>query len=146
MKIVLGSDHGGFEIKEKIKEVISNLGMEVIDVGCDNKDSCNYAFFGIKAAKKVASKEADFGIVICGSGIGISIAANKVKTIRCGIAYDDEVTRLMRVHNDANMIAFGARFMSEKDILRRVKIFLEARFEGGRHLERIQKITEEENK
>lgn len=146
MKIVLGSDHGGFEIKEKIKEVISNLGMEVIDVGCDNKDSCNYAFFGIKAAKKVASKEADFGIVICGSGIGISIAANKVKTIRCGIAYDDEVTRLMRVHNDANMIAFGARFMSEEDILRRVKIFLEARFEGGRHLERIQKITEEENK
>ena len=146
MKIVLGSDHGGFEVKEKIKEVINNHGMEVIDVGCDNKDSCNYAFFGIKAAKKVASKEADFGIVICGSGIGISIAANKVKTIRCGIAYDDEVTRLMRVHNDANMIAFGARFMSEKDILRRVKIFLEARFEGGRHLERIQKITEEENK
>ncbi|HKL73002.1 MAG TPA: ribose 5-phosphate isomerase B [Candidatus Onthovivens sp.] len=146
MKIVLGSDHGGFEVKEKIKEVINNHGMEVIDVGCDNKDSCNYAFFGIKAAKKVASKEADFGIVICGSGIGISIAANKVKTIRCGIAYDDEVTRLMRVHNDANMIAFGARFMSEEDILRRVKIFLEARFEGGRHLERIQKITEEENK
>lgn len=145
MKIALGSDHGGYEAKKKVIEHLKEKNIECIDVGTHSKDSCNYAEFGIAAAKLVSSKEADLGIVICNSGEGIAIAANKVKGIRCAILYNDEVAHLAKEHNDANMIAFGAQFMKVEDILKRIDIFLASSFEGGRHSLRIKTITDEEN-
>lgn len=143
-KVVVGSDHGGLEYKNAIKEHLQKEGYEVIDVGTYTKDSCHYPLFGIEAAKKVASKECDFGVVVCTSGEGISIAANKVKGIRCGIAYNDEVARLMRQHNNANMISFGQAFMNLDDVLKRVDIFLNTEFEGGRHQTRVEMIENAE--
>ena len=142
MKISIGSDHAGYLYKEEIKKYLSKKGYEVIDCGTNSLESCDYPEFGIAAAKKVAKKEADYGIVICSSGIGISIAANKIKGIRCGLAYNDDVARLIRQHNNANMIGFGASFMELKDVIRRIDIFLSTPFEGGRHERRVNKIEE----
>jgi ribose 5-phosphate isomerase B len=144
--VVLGSDHAGFESKEQLKKHLTESDYTVIDVGTDSLESCNYADYAIKAAEVVASRRADFGIVICGTGEGVSIAANKVKGIRCGIGYNDDVSRLLRNHNDANMIAFGARYMSVGDIIRRSDIFLNSQFDGGRHEVRIQSIIKYESK
>ncbi len=140
MKIVVGCDHGGLELKNAIKEHLEKLGHEVKDVGTYTKDSVHYPLFAVAAAKVVANKEADFGILVCTSGEGISIAANKVRGIRCGIGYNDDVARLMRQHNNANMIAFGQAFMPTEDVLRRVDIFLKTPFEGGRHEVRVEMI------
>ena len=142
MKISIGSDHAGYLYKEEIKKYLSKKGYEVIDCGTNSLESCDYPEFGIAAAKKVANKEADYGIVVCSSGIGISIAANKIKGIRCGLAYNDDVARLIRQHNNANMIGFGASFMELKDVIRRIDIFLSTPFEGGRHERRVNKIEE----
>ena len=140
------SDHAFFEAKEEVKKHLVNEGYDVIDVGTNTTDSCNYAEFGIEAAKKVSSGEATYGVVICSSGEGISIAANKVKGVRCGIGYNDDVAHLLKEHNNANMIAFGAKFMSTQDIINRIDIFLNAKFEGGRHINRVNTIINEENK
>lgn len=140
MKISIGSDHAGYAYKEEIKKYLTKKGYEMIDVGTNSTDSCDYPDFGKEAAKKVASGEATYGIVVCSSGEGITIAANKIKGIRCGLAYDDDVARLMRQHNNANMIGFGANFMKLEDVLRRIDIFLSATFEGGRHERRVNKI------
>ena len=140
MKISIGSDHAGYAYKEEIKEYLSKKGFEMIDVGTNSTDSCDYPDFGKEAAKKVASGEATYGIVVCSSGEGISIAANKIKGVRCGLAYNDDVARLIRQHNDANMIGFGASFMSLEDVLKRIDIFLTTPFEGGRHERRVNKI------
>ncbi len=142
MKISIGSDHAGYAYKEEIKKYLSNKGYGVIDCGTNSLESCDYPEFGKEAARKVANKEADFGIVVCSSGEGISIAANKVKGIRCGLAYNDDVARLIRQHNNANMIGFGASFMKLEDVLRRIDIFLATPFEGGRHERRVNKIEE----
>jgi len=141
MKIAIGSDHGGLEYKNAIKEHLEKLGHEVSDVGTYSKDSCHYPMFGEAVARKVASKECDYGVVVCTSGEGISIAANKVKGVRCGIAYNDDVARLMRQHNNANVISFGQAFMSLEDVIRRVDIFLNTEFEGGRHQTRVDMIS-----
>ena len=143
LKISLGSDHGGFAYKEAIKKHLE-CKYEVIDVGTFSEDSCNYPEFGIKAAKLVSSGECVFGILVCTSGEGIMMSANKVKGIRCGIGYNDDVSMFMRLHNNANMIAFGQKFMNLDDVLRRVDIFLETEFEGGRHATRVQMIMDEE--
>ena len=143
LKISLGSDHGGFAYKEAIKKHLEGK-YEVIDVGTFSEDSCNYPEFGIKAAKLVSSGECQFGIVVCTSGEGIMMSANKVKGIRCGIGYNDDVSMFMRLHNNANMIAFGQKFMELDDVLRRVDIFLSTEFEGGRHATRVQMIMDEE--
>ena len=140
MKISIGSDHAGYVYKEEIKKYLSKKGFEMIDVGTNSTDSCDYPDFGKEAAKKVASGEATYGIVVCSSGEGISIAANKIKGVRCGLAYNDDVARLIRQHNDANMIGFGASFMSLEDVLKRIDIFLTTPFEGGRHERRVNKI------
>ena len=140
MIVSLGCDHGGYLLKEDIKNYLSNKGIEVIDVGTDSLESCHYPVFGEKAARLVSEKKADFGILICTSGEGIMMAANKVKGIRCGIGYNDEVSKLMRQHNNANMIAFGAKFMDKEDVLRRIDIFLNTPFEGGRHQVRVDLI------
>ena len=144
MKISLGSDHGGFDCKEAVKEHLIKKGYEVIDVGTYSKDSCNYAEFGIATAEKVASGECEFGIVICTSGEGIMMAANKVKGVRCGLGYNDEVAQLIRLHNNANMISFGAKFIPLDDVLKRIDIFLSTDFEGGRHCKRVHTIEDYE--
>ena len=143
LKISIGSDHGGLAYKEAIKKHLEGK-YEVIDVGTYSEDSCHYPQFGIAAAKLVSSGQCDFGIVVCTSGEGIMIAANKVKGVRCAIGYCDEVSALARQHNDANMIAFGQKFMALEDVLRRVDIFLSTNFEGGRHTTRVQMIIDEE--
>lgn len=140
MIISIASDHAGFAYKEEIKKYLEKKGHKLIDCGTHSLDSCDYPIFGKEAAKKVANKEADFGILVCSSGEGIAIAANKVKGVRAGIAYNDDVARLIRQHNNANMIAFGASFMKLEDVLRRVDIFLATDFEGGRHERRVNEI------
>lgn len=146
MKISIGSDHGGFEYKEAIKQHLLDGGYQVIDNGTNSKASCHYPVISFATAEKVASGEAEFGIVVCTSGEGISIAANKVKGILCAIGYDDHVSEFSRRHNNANMIAFGQAQMALEDVLRRVDIFLQTPFEGGRHADRVQLITDYENR
>ena len=142
LRIAIGSDHGGVDQKDEVVKYLKSKGYEVIDVGTNSHDSCHYPVFGAEVAKRVANKECDYGIVICTSGEGICMAANKVKGVRCGIGYNDEVSRLMRQHNDANVIAFGAKFMDTKDVLKRIDIFLSTEFEGGRHQTRVDMISE----
>lgn len=140
MTIVLASDHAGYTYKEAVKEFLKQKGHDIIDVGTNSLESCDYPIFAKAAAEKVAGGEAKFGVLICSSGEGIMIAANKVRGVRAGLAYNDEVARLMRQHNNANMIAFGASFMSLEDIKKRVEIFLSTEFEGGRHDRRVKEI------
>lgn len=145
LKVSIGSDHGGFAYKEAIKKHLEGR-YEVIDVGTHDESSCHYPEFGIAAARLVGSGECQFGIVVCTSGEGIMMSANKVKGVRCALAYNDEVAALSRMHNNANMVAFGQKFMSLEDVLRRVDIFLSTEFEGGRHATRVQMIIDEESK
>ena len=140
MKIAIGSDHGGFKVKEQLINFLKKQQYLIIDCGCYSEESCNYAQFAIETAKKVAKNEASIGILICTSGEGVCIAANKIPGIRCGIGYNDEVSKLIKEHNDCNMIAFGARFQTIDEIFRRTQIFIEAKFQGGRHLERVNFI------
>ncbi len=146
MIISIGSDHGGYDYKEKLISDLTKEGHKLIDCGTFSKDSCNYAEFAIKAAQKVEHNEAELAIVICTSGEGVSMAANKVKHVRCAILYNDEVAHLAKEHNNANAIAFGAKFMSYEEVLSRVHIFLNSTFEGGRHIERIKTFDEYEEK
>ena len=145
LKIAIGSDHGGVDQKDEVVKHLKEKGYEVVDVGTNSHDSCHYPVYGAEVGKLVASKKCDFGIVICTSGEGIAIAANKIKGVRCGIGYNDEVSRLMRQHNNANVISFGAKFMETKDVIRRVDIFLSTEFEGGRHETRVKLISNLEN-
>ena len=140
MKIAVGCDHGGLEYKNAIASHLKALGHEVVDVGSYTLDSCHYPIFGEAVGRKVASGECQYGVVVCTSGEGIAISANKVKGVRCGIAYNDDVARLMRQHNNANVISFGAKFMSKEEVLRRIDIFLTTDFEGGRHERRVNLI------
>lgn len=140
MKLSIGSDHAGYAYKEEIKKYLEKKGHVVIDVGTNSLDSCDYPIFGRAAAELVAKKEVDYGIVVCSSGEGIMMTANKVKGVRCGLAYNDDVARLIRQHNNANMIGFGANFMALEDVLHRIDIFLSTDFEGGRHERRVSEI------
>lgn len=142
--VSIGSDHGGFGDKEIIKKHLTDIGYEVIDCGTNSTNSCNYADYAIKAGELVRDKKVRYGIVVCTSGQGVCIASNKVKGVRCGIGFNDEVTRLLRQHNNANMISFSQKFMEIDDILRRVDIFLNTDFEGGRHQTRIDTISKYE--
>lgn len=143
MKIAIGCDHGGFELKEQLRRYLSSNGYEVLDCGTMSVESVHYPVFAKMVAKKVLKGEADRGIVVCTTGEGVAIAANRFKGIRCGIAYNDEVTRLMRAHNNANVISFGARFTSLEDAIKRVNIFLNTDFEGGRHQTRVEMLDED---
>jgi ribose 5-phosphate isomerase B len=146
MKIVIANDHAAVELKKEIQDYIESMGHQVVNIGTDSHASCHYPEYGKKAAEMVASGEVDLGVLICGTGVGISLAANKVKGIRCGVCSDTTTAHLIREHNNANMIAFGARIVGAelaKDI---VKSFLEAKFEGGgRHQIRIDMISAIEN-
>ena len=146
MKIAIGNDHGGLAYKIRLVEHLEKLGHEVINVGTDTLDSCHYPLFAFEVGELVASKKADLGVLICTSGQGVCMAANKVKGIRCGLAFNDEVSALMVEHNDANVIAFSQKFMEYDDVERRLDIFLNAKFLGGRHALRVDLIKEFENK
>ncbi|OHS96768.1 ribose 5-phosphate isomerase B family protein [Tritrichomonas foetus] len=146
MKIAFACDHGGFDYKDKIIAQIKSLGHEVIDFGCNGPESIDYPDFAEPAARAVAEGKADRGVLICGTGIGISIAANKVKGIRCAVVHDHLTTELTRQHNNANMIAFGARIIGIEVALDCVKTFLNTEFQGGRHEARVAKIRAIENK
>lgn len=139
-KIAIGSDHAGVDYKNKLKDHLEMLGYDVVDVGTNSHESTNYPDYGAAVGLKIASNECKFGVVICSTGIGISIAANKIHGVRCGIAYDDEVARLIRAHNNANVIAFGQSRMRYEDCERRLDIFLNTQFEGGRHATRVDMI------
>lgn len=136
--IIIASDHAGFELKEFLKTSLNKHTF--IDLGTDSDASVDYPDFGTKAAKAVAEGKADFGIVICGSGIGISIAANRNPKIRCALCLNEEMARLARQHNDANIIALGSRFTKQIEALNLVTAFLNTPFEGGRHEKRVEKL------
>jgi len=141
MKIAIGCDHAAYNEKNNLVRFIeSELGFKVIDVGTNSKDSVDYAEYGHMVGKLVSNKEVDKGIVICGSGIGISIAANKIKGIRAALCTSKEHAIMSRKHNDANVLAFGARFTDIELIKSITKVWLNTDFEGGRHLTRINKI------
>lgn len=140
MKIALGADHGGFELKEKIKEHLAKKNIEVLDMGTHSTESVDYPEYGQLVAKAVVDKSADLGIVVCGTGIGISIAANKVKGIRAALCTNTTMAKLTRQHNDANILALGARIVGDVLALDIVDEFLAASFEGGRHSKRVEKI------
>lgn len=140
MKVVLGNDHAAVQMKKEVAAYLEAKGFEVINVGIDEEVSCNYPEYGEKAARMVASGEADCGVLICGTGVGISIAANKVKGIRAAVCSEPTTARLVKQHNNANIIAFGARIIgieTAKDIL---DAYFDAKFEGGRHQKRIDLI------
>ena len=140
MKIALGCDHGGYDLKQHVVKVLERLGHEAEDFGCFSKESCDYPDSGSAAAKAVAEGKCDRGIVICTTGIGISIAANKVKGVRCAHCADCLQAEMTRRHNDANMMAIGAGFTGPSMAERMVEVFLSTEFEGGRHARRVDKM------
>ena len=146
MKIAIGNDHAATELKFIIMDYVKSLGHEVVNFGTDGNESCNYPEFGEKVGRAVAGGEADCGILICGTGVGISIAANKVNGVRAAVCSDCATARLVKEHNNANIIAFGARIVGSelaKDI---VKAYLDAEFQGGRHQTRIDMTHEIETR
>ncbi|MDD4366559.1 MAG: ribose 5-phosphate isomerase B [Eubacteriales bacterium] len=145
MKIAIAADHGGYELKEKIKEYLESIyandkDVEILDIGTDSDASVDYPMYGKKCAEKVASGQAQKGIVICGTGIGISIAANKVKGIRCALCTNEKMAEMSRKHNDANMLALGGRITDPDTALRIVDVWLKTNFEGGRHKRRVDML------
>lgn len=146
MKIAIGNDHAALELKKVIKAYVEDMGHEVVDFGTHTTDSCDYPVYGEKVARAVAGGECELGILICGTGIGISLAANKVKGIRAAVCSESYSARLTRAHNNANIIAFGARVIGEDTAKDIVNAFINTPFEGGRHQRRIDMITKIENK
>ena len=146
MKLALGFDHAGIKLKSALIEFLNENGYEYKDFGTYTEDSCNYAEYGAMVAEAVASGEYDRGILICGTGIGMSIVANKVPGIRCAHCQDVFSAKATRQHNDSNVLAFGERVVAKELAIEIVKTFLETEFEGGRHVARIAKITEIERK
>ena len=141
MKIAIASDHAGFELKDSIKSLIKELGHEYEDFGPDSIVSVDYADYAFPAAEKVADGTFDRGILICGTGIGMSISANKVKGIRCALVHDLFTAKVTREHNDSNMLAMGERVVGPGVALEIVRVWLTTEFEGGRHANRIGKIS-----
>ena len=140
MKISLACDHGGYLLKEDIKNHLENLGHEVIDCGCNSLESCDYPDFAHKAADLVAKNEVERGIVVCTSGEGVCMCANKHEGVRCGLLYNEEVAELTRRHNNVNMVALGAKYISKEEALKYIDLFLNTPFDGGRHENRVNKI------
>ena len=146
MKIAMGNDHSALELKNIIKEFVESMGHEVIDLGTNSTESCAYPIYGEKVGRAVASGEADLGIAICGTGLGISLAANKVKGIRACVCSEPYTARLSRLHNNANVLAFGSRVVGSELAKMIVETWLEAGFEGERHARRVQMIMDIEKR
>ena len=139
-KFCIASDHAGFSLKSHILDYLINKNISIIDLGPLNNVSVDYPDFAKKVSNRIKSKKSDIGILVCGSGTGMAISANKMKGIRAAVCYNLRSTRLSRQHNNANIISLGSRLTSKKDALKFVSIFIETKFEGGRHLRRIKKI------
>ena len=142
MKIVLGADHGGFELKEIIKNNLLQAGHDVVDVGCNSNDSVDYPDYAEKAVTRMLIGECERGILICGTGIGMSIAANRHRAIRAANPCDVRTAQLSREHNNANILCLGARVLEEATALQMVTVWLDTNFSGGRHQQRIAKFSE----
>lgn len=142
--ISIGCDHAAFKLKQQIIEHLKSKGFQVRDFGTMDETSCDYPQFALAVAKSVASSEAQYGIVLCGTGIGVSITANKVKGIRCALCGDLFSAQMTRLHNDANVLALGARIISDELALQIVDIFLQTKYEGGRHDKRLKLISDYE--
>ena len=145
MRIAIGSDHAGFSLKEEVLQHLSQKGVEVEDVGCFNLESVDYPDYGRLVAEKIQRGSAQLGIVICGTGIGISIAANKMKGIRAALCQNSYTATMARQHNDANILAMGARVIGSGVALDTVDHFVHTEFEGGRHQRRVSKMMDLEN-
>ena len=141
MKIALASDHAGYTEKEKLKSLLNDLGLEFEDLGTQSEASCDYPDYARKVAEEVAEGRADQGILVCGSGTGMAITANKVRGVRAAVGWSEETARLARQHNDANVLAIGARTTPPERIPEIVRAWFNADFEGGRHSQRIEKIS-----
>ncbi len=141
MKIAIGADHAGFELKEKIKQLLTSKDIEVEDFGAYSTDSVDYPDYAHPTADAVENKNADLGILLCGSGNGIAMTANKHQNIRAAICWTTELAELARQHNDANILVLPARFISEELGLKIVEAYLNTEFEGGRHQRRVDKIA-----
>ena len=139
-KICIASDHGGYNLKESIKDFLIKRNISIIDLGPYENKNVDYPDYAKKISKRIKEKKSDVGILVCGSGTGMAITANKIKTIRAAVCYNIKSTRLSRQHNNANIIALGARLTNKKLSLKLVEIFLKTKFEGGRHLKRVNKI------
>lgn len=146
MKIALGSDHGGYELKEYLKKHLDEKGIEYVDCGTDTTESVDYPEFGEKVAESIKNGDCDLGIVCCGTGIGISISANKVPGIRCALCSDCYSAKMSKEHNNANVLALGARVLGRDLAIEIVDTWLQSEFQGGRHERRVNKITDIENK
>ena len=142
MEIAIASDHGGFELKQELIEHFAAEGLVLRDLGTHSADSCDYPDIARAMAETVLSGKAALGILICGTGIGISIAANRYHGIRAAVLYNDYVAEMAKRHNNANVLVFGGRTMKAEDVIRRIGIFLKNEFEGGRHSRRLEKIEE----
>lgn len=144
MKVAIASDHGGVNIREEIKKLMDEMGIQYEDFGCECGTSVDYPDYALPVAERVASGEFDQGILICGTGIGMSIAANKVKGIRCALVHDVFSAKVTREHNDSNVLAMGERVIGPGLAREIAKTWLSAEFEGGRHANRVAKITQYE--
>jgi ribose 5-phosphate isomerase B len=142
VKIALASDHAGFSEKEKLKTLLSELGLEVADLGTISEASVDYPDYARKVAEEVANGRVDQGVLVCGSGTGMAITANKVPGVRAAVAWSEETARLARQHNDANVLAIGARTTPPGEIPKIVRAWFSSNFEGGRHAERVKKIED----
>ncbi len=142
MKIALASDHAGYAEKERLKPLLEELGIEFEDLGSVSEESVDYPDYARKVAERVAHGEAEQGLLVCGSGTGMAIAANKVPGVRAAVAWTEETARLARQHNDANVLAIGARTTTPEEIPKIVRAWFAAHFDGGRHAARVAKISE----
>jgi ribose 5-phosphate isomerase B len=140
MKISIGCDHAAYELKEKVKQYLTTKNIEVNDFGCHSEERCDYPDFAHAVAKDVTNQNCDFGILICGSGNGISMTANKWSGVRSAVCWSAEIAHMARLHNDANILTLPARYISDEIALECVDQFIETGFEGGRHSDRIAKI------
>lgn len=144
MKVIVASDHGGVNIRKEVTNLLEEMNIEFEDLGCDCEGSVDYPDYGIPAAERVANGEFDRAILICGTGIGMSISANKVKGVRCALVHDLFTAKVTREHNDSNVLAMGERVIGPGLAREIAKTWLSAEFEGGRHANRVSKITEYE--
>ncbi len=139
-KICIASDHAGFNLKDYIKDLLVNNNISVIDLGTSDNNSVDYPDYAKKVSSRIKSGKSDVGILVCGSGTGMAISANKIKGIRAAVCYNLKSTRLSRQHNNANIISLGSRLIDKKIAFKLVSTFLKTKFEGGRHLRRVKKI------
>jgi len=144
--IAIASDHAGYKLKEKIKDFLKERGVEFYDFGPNNENSVDYPDFGEKVARAVSEGKMERGILICGSGLGMTIVANKFKGVRATLCHDEYTAKMSRAHNDSNLLTLGARVLEEEMALKIVEVWLTTPFEGGRHLRRLNKIKQIENK